>query len=74
MNQNKNETEYIKKYSFKDRLENTEVSNAIKEFDYNLKDNIKRKHILIYEFNTDSKHDFKYFSALYARTITLTNS
>lgn len=48
---NKNETEYIKKYSFKDILESTEVSNAIKEFDSNLKDNIKKRDILIYEKN-----------------------
>lgn len=48
---NKNETEYIKKYSFKEMLESTEVNNAIKEFDYNLKDNLKKRDILIYEKN-----------------------
>ena len=48
---NKNESEYIKKYSFKDRLESTEVSNAINELDNNLKDNIKKRDILVYEKN-----------------------
>ena len=48
---NKNETEYIKKYNFKERLENTEVSNAINEFDNNLKDNIKKRDMLVYEKN-----------------------
>ena len=47
----KNGTEYIKKYSFKDRLESTEVSNAINEFNNNLKDNIKKRDILVYEKN-----------------------
>lgn len=47
----KNEKEYIKKCSFKDRLESTEVSNAINEFDSNLKDNIKERDILVYEKN-----------------------
>ena len=47
----KNETEYIKKYSFKERLESTEVSNIINEFDNNLKDNIKKRDILVYEKN-----------------------
>lgn len=48
---NKNETEYIKKCSFKDRLESTEVSNIINEFDNNLKDNIKKRDMLVYEKN-----------------------
>lgn len=47
----KNEKDYISKYSFKERLESTEVNNAIKEFDSNLKDNIKKRDILIYEKN-----------------------
>lgn len=47
----KNEKDYISKYSFKERLENTEVYNTINEFDYNLKDNIKKRNILKYEKN-----------------------
>ena len=47
----KNGTEYIKKCSFKERLESTEVSNAINEFNNNLKDNIKKRDILVYEKN-----------------------
>lgn len=47
----KNEKNYISKYSFKERLENTEVYNTINEFDFNLKDNIKKRDILVYEKN-----------------------
>lgn len=47
----KNEKNYVSKYSFKERLESTEVYNTINEFDYNLKDNIKKRDILVYEKN-----------------------
>lgn len=47
----KNKREYISKYSFKERLENKEVSDTINEFDFNLKDNIKKRDMLMYEKN-----------------------
>ena len=47
----KNKKDYILKYSLKERINNKEVKNTINEFDFNLKDNIKKRDILIYEKN-----------------------
>lgn len=47
----KNEKDYISKHSFSERLNNIEVSCTINEFDFNLKDNIKKRDILVYEKN-----------------------